>query len=79
MGKTPEKVNDDVKPAGSPLERQLPNVELDELVRQQGGKPFAGFEAVDALWTPEFNFDGFDEWYRQYKAEQRAMPRKGRP
>jgi hypothetical protein len=63
----------------SPLERQLPNVSIEELIRQQGVKPFDGdFAKIDARWTPEFNFDGFEEWYAQYKAEQRAMPPKKR-
>jgi hypothetical protein len=56
-------------------------VSIEELVRQQGTKPFGGlsaFEEIDKLWTPEFNFDGFDAWYAQYKAEQRSRPRKNK-
>lgn len=63
-------------PQPSSLERQAPNADIGELMRQQGSKPFQGFESIDALWTPEFKFDGFYEWYRQYKTDQKAMARK---
>jgi len=60
----------------SPLEAQLPNVEIDEIIRRQGVKPITSLEDFAKLWPQEHDPDAFSEWYRAYKADNRSRPQK---
>ncbi|HLL90222.1 MAG TPA: hypothetical protein VK324_13055 [Tepidisphaeraceae bacterium] len=63
------------RPVPCSLEEQLPNVEIDELMRQQGTKP-VDLDEFMKLWPDEFDPDAFDVWLKQYRAENRARPAK---
>jgi hypothetical protein len=63
MGKTQE------PPALSKTGKSLPDVNLQDLIRQQGIKPF-DVEKFSALWPEEFDPDEFAKWRQAFKAEQ---------
>ena len=71
MGKPPEEQRTTAEAPVSPLEKQIPTIDLQELIRQQGTKPFDP-EEFSKGWPEEFDPDAFDAWLKEERSARRA-------